>query len=101
MSSGHYALRYVECARSPSTATAQALDYNQIASRFHHDPSISHELAIAGTEPQLFLNVANVLNEQPPSVASAHPSLSSSLAAVRHDRSRRCRRGAVQVLSSY
>ncbi|HWK48547.1 MAG TPA: TonB-dependent receptor, partial [Steroidobacter sp.] len=80
MSSGHYAPRYVECAANcpPSSATAQTIDYNQIASRFYHDLSISYELAIAGTQTQLFLNVANVLDEQPPLVASANPSLMST-----------------------
>jgi len=80
MSSGHYEPRYVQCVENcpPSTATAQTIDYNYIESRFYHDLSISYGLQIAGTESQLFLNMANVLDEQPPLVASADPSLMST-----------------------
>jgi outer membrane receptor protein involved in Fe transport len=80
MSAGEYAARYVECTENcaRSTAFAQTIDYNYIASRFYHDLSFSYELAIAGTESQLYLNVANVLDEQPPLIASANPSLMST-----------------------
>jgi iron complex outermembrane receptor protein len=80
MSSGHYAPRYIECTSGcpRSTATATTIDYNSIDSRFYHDLSFSYKLSIAGTESQLYLNVANVLDEQPPLIASANPSLMST-----------------------
>jgi outer membrane receptor protein involved in Fe transport len=80
MSSGHYAPRYIQCTSDcpRSTATATTIDYNYIESRFYHDLSLSYELTVAGTESQLYLNVANVLDEQPPLIASANPSLMST-----------------------
>jgi iron complex outermembrane receptor protein len=80
MSSGEYAPRYIECtANCPrSTASATTIDYNEIPSRFYHDLSLSYEIAVAGTESQLYLNVANVLDQQPPLIANANPSLMST-----------------------
>jgi outer membrane receptor protein involved in Fe transport len=80
MSSGHYSPRYVECTADcpASIASAQTIDYNDIPSRFYHDLSLSYEFEMAGTESQLYLNVANVLDEMPPLIASANPSLMST-----------------------
>jgi outer membrane receptor protein involved in Fe transport len=70
----------VECAGNcpASIASAQTIDYNDIPSRFYHDLSLSYEFEMAGTESQLYLNVANVLDEMPPLIASANPSLMST-----------------------
>jgi len=80
MSSGEYSPRYIQCAANcpRSTASAATIDYNHIDSRFYHDLSLSYELSVAGIESQLYLNIANVLDEQPPLVASANPSLMST-----------------------
>ena len=51
------------------------------------DLSLSYELSVAGTESQLYLNIANVLDEQPPLIASAigSPSVAALFWAIRHD----------------
>lgn len=68
--------RYIECASGCPRSTT--IDDNSIDSRFYHDLSFSDKLALSGTESQLYLNVANVLDEQPPWIASANPSLMST-----------------------
>ena len=81
MSSGHYAPRYRECTSGcpVSIQSAQTIDYNQIASRFYHDLSLRYEFAMGGSgSGQVYLNVANVLDEQPPLIANANPSLMST-----------------------
>jgi len=72
MSSGHLGALYVECKADcpPSTTYAQTIDHNYVASRFYHDLSLSYELEFpGGTSGQLYLNVQNVADKQPPAVA--------------------------------
>jgi iron complex outermembrane receptor protein len=74
LSDGEYNPNYVECrADCPvSIPSAQTIDYNHIAGRFYHDLSLSYQLGFAGgTNAQLYVNVVNVLDEQPPPIASA------------------------------
>jgi len=74
MSSGHYAATYVQCSADcpVSTPFAQTIDNNHIPSRFYHDLSLAYTFrTTAGTEAQAYLNVVNVLDKQPPAIASA------------------------------
>jgi outer membrane receptor protein involved in Fe transport len=74
LSSGEYHPNYVQCtANCPvSIPSAQTIDYNHIDGRFYHDLSLSYDLEIGGgSSAQVYLNVVNVLDEQPPPVASA------------------------------
>jgi len=74
LSSGEYNPNYIQCtANCPvSVPSAQTIDYNHIDGRFYHDMSVSYEFSFAGSSSaQLYLNVVNVLDEQPPPVASA------------------------------
>lgn len=74
MSAGHYAPTYVECKSNcpVSTPQRQTIDDNHIPSRFYHDLSFSYEFqAFGGSTGQAYLSVANVLDKQPPAIASA------------------------------
>ncbi|HEY4365750.1 MAG TPA: TonB-dependent receptor [Steroidobacteraceae bacterium] len=74
LSSGHYGPNYVQCsANCPvSIPSAQTIDYNYISGRFYHDLSISYDLqSSGGTSAQVYLNITNLLDTQPPPVANA------------------------------
>ncbi|HWK49059.1 MAG TPA: TonB-dependent receptor, partial [Steroidobacter sp.] len=74
LSSGEYNPNYIECrANCPvSIPSAQTIDYNHIDGRFYHDLSLSYDFDTpGGTTAQVYLNVVNALDEQPPPVASA------------------------------
>jgi outer membrane receptor protein involved in Fe transport len=74
MSAGEYNPTYVQCSANcpASTPSAQTIDYNYIPSRFYHDLSFSYDFETAGgTSAQVYLNVINVLDQQPPLIASA------------------------------
>jgi iron complex outermembrane receptor protein len=74
LSSGEYNPNYIECrANCPiSIPSAQTIDYNHIAGRFYHDLSISYDFEFIGsTSAQVYVNLVNALDEQPPPVASA------------------------------
>jgi outer membrane receptor protein involved in Fe transport len=74
LSSGEYNPNYIECrANCPvSIPSAQTIDYNHIDGRFYHDLSLSYAFDTpGGTTAQVYLNVVNLLDEQPPPVASA------------------------------
>lgn len=74
MSAGEYNPNYVQCTSNcpPSTPSAQTIDYNYIPSRFYHDLSLSYDFETAGgTSAQVYVNVVNLLDTQPPAIASA------------------------------
>ena len=70
LSSGDYGPQYIQCTENcpVSTPTAQTIDYNHIPARFYHDLSFSYDIDAMSTDMQVFLNVRNVLDEQPPMV---------------------------------
>lgn len=73
LSSGEYNPNYVQCtANCPvSIPSAQTIDFNHIEGRFYHDLSLSYDFeTAAGSGGQIYLNVTNVMDEQPPPVAS-------------------------------
>jgi len=72
MSSGDYGPQYVQCtADCPvSTPTAQTINYNHIPGRFYHDLSLSYDVDTTAADVQVFLNIRNLLDEQPPMVAN-------------------------------
>jgi iron complex outermembrane receptor protein len=74
LSSGEYNPNYIECQSNcpASVPSAQTIDYNHIDGRFYHDLSLSYAFETpGGTSAQVYLNVVNALDEQPPPVASA------------------------------
>jgi len=78
MSSGQYgsgSARYVECqpGACPNWINwAPTIDYNHIASRFYHDLSITYKFAETenGGVISGFLNIQNLMDKEPPMVAS-------------------------------
>ncbi len=80
MSSGQYGggtSRYVECqpGSCPAwTSYAPTIDYNHIASRFYHDLSISYDFMETDQGGKLtgFLNIMNLMDKEPPMVASTN-----------------------------
>jgi len=78
MSSGQYGggtSRYVECqpgACPDWTSYAPTIDYNHIASRFYHDLSITYKFleTEAGGIVSGFINIQNLMDKEPPMVAS-------------------------------
>lgn len=73
LSAGEYNPNFIQCTENcpVSTPSQQTIDYNYIAGRFYHDLSISYDFEFAGgTGAQIYLNLVNALDEQPPPVAS-------------------------------
>jgi iron complex outermembrane receptor protein len=79
MSSGVYGggtQRYIECQAGScpvSTATFPTVDYNHIDSRFYHDLSLTYKFmeTDSGGSMQAYLNIMNLMDKEPPLVASA------------------------------
>ena len=74
LSSGEYNPNYIQCSENcpVSIPSAQTIDYNHIDGAFYHDLSVSYEFDFTGgTNAQVYLNVVNALDEQPPPIASA------------------------------
>jgi outer membrane receptor protein involved in Fe transport len=74
LSSGEYNPNYVQCTQNcpVSIPSAQTIDYNHIDGAFYHDLSASYEFEFGGgTNAQIYVNVVNALDEQPPPIASA------------------------------
>jgi hypothetical protein len=81
LSAGDYGPTYVQCAENcpASTPYAQTIDSNSIPSKFYHDLSISYNFeAAGGSGGQVYLNIANLMDEEPPSVASTNYAISGA-----------------------
>jgi iron complex outermembrane recepter protein len=80
MSSGQYGggtSRYVECQPGSCpdwTSYAPTIDFNHIDSRFYHDLSISYKILETedGANVTGFLNIQNLMDKEPPMVASTN-----------------------------
>jgi outer membrane receptor protein involved in Fe transport len=75
MSDGHYAATYVQCtANCPaSTPFAQTIDNNRIPSRYYSDLSLAYNFDTSGgSSGQVYLNIVNLMDKQPPAIASAN-----------------------------
>lgn len=72
ISSGTYDNSYVECTRGcpESTATARTINTNRIDGAFYLDASAHHDFVLGSADLRLFLAVTNLLDKDPPVVAS-------------------------------
>jgi hypothetical protein len=73
LSSGHYGPTWVQFEPGlASKVTAQTLDDNHVPSVFYNDLSFSYDFKFPGSASgQVYLNIENVLDKQPPEIANA------------------------------
>lgn len=72
ISSGTYDNTFVECTSAcpESTATARTINTNHIDGAFYLDTSIYYDLAIGSAQATAFFSISNLLDKDPPVVAS-------------------------------
>lgn len=72
VSSGVYDTRFIECTSGcpASTAAHRTTSSNHIDGQIVADVSFGYDLAVGGSKANLFLDVRNVLNDDPPVVAN-------------------------------
>lgn len=88
ISSGVYDTSFVECTSGcpASTVTNRTINDNHIAGAFYIDATATHDFTLGGAQMQMFFNITNLLDKDPPVVASgpagsayAYPATNQSL----------------------